>query len=89
MANIGDRSFNIGKDLFGILDEFRPGLGQADLPRRSEKQSGAKFMFQRRDPFRERGLAQSKAFAGSSEVKLFGDGDEAFQLSDVQSVTLF
>jgi hypothetical protein len=46
-------------------------------------------MFQRRDPFRERGLAQSKAFAGSSEVKLFGDGDEAFQLSDVQSVTLF
>tara|TARA_B110000037_G_scaffold128746_1_gene146279 strand:- start:2667 stop:2936 length:270 start_codon:yes stop_codon:yes gene_type:complete len=89
VANIGDRPFNIGKDPFGILDELRSGLGQADLPGRSEKQPGTQFVFQRGDPFRESGLAQSKAFACSSEVKFFSDGNEAFQLSDVQSVTLY
>ena len=58
MTHIGDRLFDISKDPFGILDELRPGLRQADLPGRSEKQPGTKFMFQRRDPFRQGGLAQ-------------------------------
>ena len=88
VAHIGDRLFDIGKNPFCVLDELRPSLGQADLPGRPEKQSCAKFVFQRRDPFRQSGLAQPQAFACSSEVQFFRDSDEAFQLSDVQSVTL-
>jgi hypothetical protein len=88
MSHIGDRLFDIGKNSFGILGEFGPGLGQADLSGRSEKQSGAEFVFQRRNPFRQSGLAQPQTFARASEVQLFRDRDEAFQLSHVQSVTL-
>ena len=88
MAHICDRPVYIAKDPFGILKKLGSGLGQADLPGRSEKQLGTKLMLQCRNPFRESGLAKSQAFACSSEVKFFGDGDEALQLSDVQSVTL-
>ena len=88
MANIGDRLLDVDKDPLGILDEFGPCLGQADLSGRSEKQPGTEIVFQRGDPFRQSGLAQPQTFARSSKVQFFGDGDEAFQLSDVQSVTL-
>ena len=84
VTNIGDRFFDIGEDPFGIHDEFRPGLGQADLPGCSEKQSGAKVLFQRRDPFRQGGLAKPQSLARAPEVKLLCDGDKAFQLPDVQ-----
>ena len=77
---------DISKDFFD-LEELRPG-GQADLPRRSKKQTGTDFVLQSRDPFRKSRLAQRKPFACSSEVKFFGDRDEAFQLSNVQFVTL-
>jgi hypothetical protein len=33
-------------------------------------------------------LAQPQTFPCASEVKFFGDSDEAFQLSDVQSAPL-
>ena len=88
VTNIGNRLFDIGKDPFGILDELRPGLGKADLPGRSEKQPGPEIVFQGGHPFRQSGLAQPQTFACASEVKFFRDCDEAFQLSDVQSVPL-
>jgi hypothetical protein len=86
VANVGDRPFDIGKYPIGVLDKLRSGLGQANLTGRSEKQSHTKFMFQRRNPFRQGRLAQPQPFACAPEVKFFRDGDEAFQLSDVQSV---
>ena len=48
VANVGHRSFDIREDLLGVLNEFRPGLCQADLPGGPKKQPRAKLVFKGR-----------------------------------------
>jgi len=84
VANVSYRLFDIREDFLGVLNELRSGLCQANLPGGPKKQSRTELVFKGRYAFGKGGLAEPQTLAGLAEVKFLSDGDETFQLPDIQ-----
>ena len=75
------RTFDGGKNPFGIGEEGAAGVGQADAARMAQQQRRADLAFERADLLAERRLLHVQFLGRAGHMTFASDGDEIAEVS--------